>query len=152
MIDWMSVLEVLTPLGTALMLGGLLGLEREVRGHVRGRSAGLRTHMLVSLGAAMFVSTCLSVSQNSASDVSRVIQGIAAGVGFIGAGTILKLTDQMEVKGLTTASTVWLAAATGTAAGARLYLVAVCGTLLAVPVLTVLGFLERRYERNESRE
>jgi putative Mg2+ transporter-C (MgtC) family protein len=136
-----QLLDVLLSLGAAALLGGVVGLERELR----GRWAGLRTHMLVSMGAALFVAT------SPATDVTRVIQGVAAGVGFIGAGTILKLTERVEVKGLTTASSIWLAAAVGTAAGMHLYLLAVSGSFLSVAILAVLGRLEKWFEGNEPR-
>src|SRR5262245_34929713 len=109
--------HVVVALGSAVLCGGLIGLERELH----GRWAGLRTHMMVAMGAAVFV---LAVSPQGGSEVARIIQGIAAGVGFIGAGTILKLTDKLEVKGLTTASSIWLAAAVGTASGTGYFLLA----------------------------
>jgi len=144
--EFQQTLEVLLCLGAAALLGGAVGLERELR----GRWAGLRTHMLVSMGAAMFVVAGLSVLPSSSSDLTRVIQGVAAGIGFIGAGTILKLTDRLEVKGLTTASSIWLAAAVGTAAGVKLYPLAVCGALLSIVILAVLGRLEKWCESNGS--
>jgi putative Mg2+ transporter-C (MgtC) family protein len=128
----------LVPLVNSALLGGLVGLEREYR----KRSAGLRTHMLVSMGSAMFVLAGMSVSPASGSDLTRVIQGVASGIGFIGAGTILKLTDRLEIKGLTTASSIWLAAAVGTACGVQLYMLAWVGVVLAVLILAVLGKIE----------
>jgi putative Mg2+ transporter-C (MgtC) family protein len=116
----------------AALLGGLLGHERESM----GKPAGLRTHTLVALGSAVLA---LLITQNgSADDLSRVIQGVAAGIGFIGAGTILKQVNSGEVVGLTTAANIWLTAAVGLSAGAgRLYLPIVT-TLLALIVLQVL--------------
>jgi putative Mg2+ transporter-C (MgtC) family protein len=143
MIDGQAVLDVVIPLGASAVLGGSLGFERELR----GRWAGLRTHMLVAIGAAMFVLAGVHGSPGSPLDITRVIQGITAGIGFIGAGTILKLTDRLEVKGLTTASSIWLAAAIGTAAGIKQYVLAVTGAVVAVVVLAVLGQLEKRLER-----
>jgi putative Mg2+ transporter-C (MgtC) family protein len=147
--------DVLLRLLAASLLGALLGVERQMH----GRWVGLRTHMMVALGAAIFVAavTQLSgppvVTETGAlgtDAVSRVIQGIAAGVGFLGAGTILKLTEHMEIKGLTTASSIWLAAAVGTAAGLALYWLAVAGTLISLVVLAVLRPLEKRFERGEN--
>jgi putative Mg2+ transporter-C (MgtC) family protein len=134
--------EMLGALTAAAVFGGVLGLEREVR----RRWAGLRTHMLVALGAALFVGAVGFSEPQSADAVARVIQGVAAGVGFIGAGTILKLTEHLEVRGLTTASSVWLAAAVGTACGVRLYVFAAVGTLIGLVILYVLGRLERAVE------
>jgi putative Mg2+ transporter-C (MgtC) family protein len=126
-------------LATAAVLGGLVGAEREWV----GKSAGLRTHMLVSLGAALFV---LAPAEGGLAegDTSRIIQGIAAGIGFIGAGTILKRADRDEIQGLTTAATIWLTAAIGVAvAVGPIWLPVGCafGTLL---ILYVLGVVERK--------
>src|SRR5262245_35154218 len=115
--NWAELVEFLCLLGAAALLGGLVGLEREIH----GRWAGLRTHIMVTIGATVFV----RAAGAEHADVGRVIQGIAAGVGFIGAGTILKLTDRIEVKGLTTASSIWLAAAIGAALGTGSYILAV---------------------------
>ena len=118
----------------ALLLGGLLGIER----HFHGRWAGVRTHMMVSLGAAIFTIAALTTAPNDTNEVTRVIQGIAAGIGFLGAGTIIKLSTEVEVKGLTTASSVWMAAAVGTVAGLGEYALAAASGLMALIVLAVL--------------
>ena len=133
----------------AAALGGLIGVERQLGGHW----AGLRTHMMVGLGAAIFAVAGSRVGPSG--DATRVIQGIAAGIGFLGAGTILKLSDRMEVMGLTTASSIWLAAAVGTSAGLALYTVAIAATVLSLVVLAALlplerKFLERRLGPDES--
>jgi putative Mg2+ transporter-C (MgtC) family protein len=140
MLDWELIAQDLAALLAAAVLGGLVGLEREVHHH----PAGLRTHILVSLGAALFVLAGLSIAGN-ADALTRVIQGIAAGIGFIGAGTILKLTDRLEVKGLTTAASIWLAAAVGVAAGSKLYVLAASGTFVSLVVLGVLGRWEAKH-------
>ncbi len=119
-------------LGMAALLGGLLGLERERS----GKSAGIRTHMLVSMGAALFV----LVTQQAGvleTDVSRVVQGIVAGVGFLGAGAILKSRGGDQVKGLTTAAGIWLTAAIGMAAGLGQEVTALLSTVLAILVLSL---------------
>lgn len=119
-------------LGMAALLGGLLGLERERS----GKSAGIRTHMLVSMGAALFV----LVTQQAGvleTDVSRVVQGIVAGVGFLCAGAILKSRGGDQVKGLTTAAGIWLTAAIGMAAGLGQEVTAVLSTVLAILVLSL---------------
>jgi putative Mg2+ transporter-C (MgtC) family protein len=118
----------------ALVTGAILGFQRE---QFR-KPAGLRTHMLVSLAAALFTAVPVLAHMDSAS-VSRVIQGVAAGIGFIGGGAILKLTDARQIRGLTTASSIWLAAAIGVAAGLGRCGLAILGALAGLLVLAVLG-------------
>lgn len=140
--DVEPLLRVVVRLVAAAFLGGLLGVERQYE----HKSAGMRTHMLVALGAALFTAAPLLggvTDKVGAEHVTRIIQGIAAGVGFIGGGTILKMTDQHEVRGLTTAANIWLAAAVGVAAGAGWLLPAVVGTVLALVILYLLGHVER---------
>jgi putative Mg2+ transporter-C (MgtC) family protein len=129
-----AVPMILARLVVAIVLGGILGVEREVH----GRWAGFRTHMMVSIGAAVFVLLGLEIAAGDPAQMTRVIQGIATGIGFLGAGTILKLSDKVEVKGLTTASSIWLAAAVGTAAGLGRYLVAILATVVSLVVLALL--------------
>jgi putative Mg2+ transporter-C (MgtC) family protein len=95
----------------AAVLGGVIGAQRE-RVH---SAAGFRTHILVAVGAALLVLASREAGF-ATPDVSRVVQGIVAGIGFLGAGTILKLADKGEVHGLTTAATIWVTAAVGVAA------------------------------------
>lgn len=118
----------------AVLLGGMLGLERQLR----GQWAGVRTHMMVALGAAIFTIAAIATTPNDTNEVTRVIQGIAAGIGFLGAGTILKLGTEFEVKGLTTASSIWLAAALGTVAGMGEYALAAAAGLMSLFILGVL--------------
>src|SRR5947209_13294342 len=101
--------------------------------------------MLVAMAAAMFVVIGMDAADASSADLSRIIQGVAAGIGFIGAGTILKLTGRLEIKGLTTASSIWLAAAVGAACGHHLFLLASIGAFLSLVVLYAVGKLERRF-------
>jgi putative Mg2+ transporter-C (MgtC) family protein len=122
----------------AALLGGLLGWEREHK----GKAAGMRTHMLVSLAAAFFVITSQQAGFSN-SDTSRVIQGIAAGVGFLGAGTILKQSEQGHVLGLTTAASLYFTTAIGIAAGLGREAAAILGAGLALIVLTVLPTVDR---------
>jgi putative Mg2+ transporter-C (MgtC) family protein len=126
-------------IGAAAVLGGVLGLERELNGHF----AGLRTHMMVAIACAVFVVAGVAVSGNQSEAVTRVVQGIAAGVGFLGAGTILKLDEEQKIKGLTTASSIWLASALGTLAGLGEYVPAAAATAIALVVLAVLRPMER---------
>lgn len=117
----------------AALLGGLLGYERGQK----GKSAGVRTHMLVATGAAMFVLVPAETGVAS-HDMTRVIQGLVAGIGFLGAGTIWKGDDTSQVKGLTTAAGIWFTAAIGMAAGLGREVTAVMATLLALFILWVL--------------
>jgi putative Mg2+ transporter-C (MgtC) family protein len=110
--DLETVVRVVLRLLLAALLGGLLGLQREQH----GKEAGVRTHMLVALGAALFVLVPLEAGSGVA-DTSRVIQGVIAGVGFLCAGTILRITGEDQVRGLTTAAGIWLTAAIGIAVG-----------------------------------
>jgi putative Mg2+ transporter-C (MgtC) family protein len=123
----------------AMVLGGLLGWERESV----GASAGLRTHMLVSLGSALFVLIPLQAGMQI-TDLSRVLQGVTAGIGFLGAGAILKLTDKKEIEGLTTAASVWLTAAVGIAAGMGREATAVLSALFAFAILSLLRFGKKK--------
>jgi putative Mg2+ transporter-C (MgtC) family protein len=137
--DWYLFVDDLMRIGAAAIIGGALGLERELSGH----SAGLRTHMMVSIGCAVFVVAGLAICGERTESVTRVVQGIAAGIGFLGAGTILKLDEKEKIKGLTTASSIWLASALGTLAGLAEYVPAAAATVIALLVLAVLRPIER---------
>lgn len=117
----------------AAFLGGILGYDREKM----GKSAGLRTHMLVSLGSALFVLVPEQAGV-SLTDLSRVLQGLIAGVGFLGAGSIIQGSKQSQVKGLTTAASVWLTAAIGMSAGMGRESTAILSTCLAMIILSVI--------------
>ena len=124
-------------------LGGLLGYERERK----GKSAGLRTHMLVAIGAALFVLISLQAGADSESDaLSRVLQGIVAGIGFLGAGAIIKSAQHEGATGLTTAAGIWLTAAIGVAAGMGQLALAMLSTLLALIILALLPKVTRNPE------
>jgi putative Mg2+ transporter-C (MgtC) family protein len=136
--DVEPVIRIVVRLIVAAILGGILGIERQYE----HKAAGMRTHMLVAIGSALFVAPSL-LHGVGADHVTRIIQGVATGIGFVGGGAILKLTDQHEIRGLTTAANIWLAAAVGVAAGAGWLVPAVLGTLLALLILYVLGHVER---------
>jgi len=127
-----------TRLVVAVLLGALLGYDRERQ----DSAAGLRTHMLVALGAALMVIGAQQSGMDNA-DLSRVLQGIVAGIGFLGAGAIIKLNEKEQIKGLTTAATIWSTAAIGVAAGLGLAITATLATLLALAILALLPRLER---------
>ena len=123
----------------AVVLGAFLGFERE-RVH---SAAGLRTHMLVCLGAAVMI-LAGHVAGFDHNAESRIIQGIVAGIGFLGAGTILKVSERVEVHGLTTAASIWLAASVGIAAGLGHLWLSVVATAVGWLVLGPLKRLEKR--------
>jgi putative Mg2+ transporter-C (MgtC) family protein len=145
--DVSGVTRVCVRLLVAVVLGGCLGYERESK----GKSAGLRTHMLVALGAALFVLVPLEAGVVVA-DLSRVLQGITAGIGFLGAGAIIKLSGEREIRGLTTAASIWLTAAVGIAAGMGRETTAVLSTLLALFILAVLGRLTHHEQSRVDKE
>jgi putative Mg2+ transporter-C (MgtC) family protein len=128
------------------LLGALLGYERESR----GKAAGLRTHMLVSIGAALLVIGPI-VSGVDDSALSRVIQGLIAGIGFLGAGAIVKGHGEGQVHGLTTAATIWFTAAIGVTVGWGRALIAIIAALIALGVLEVMGRWERWHSPNHNR-
>ncbi|MCA0242979.1 MAG: MgtC/SapB family protein [Proteobacteria bacterium] len=131
--DLEHITRLLLRMLIAALLGGVLGYEREQQ----GKAAGVRTHMLVAMGAALFV---LVPQQGGLlpAEMSRVIQGVIAGIGFLGAGAIIKSQSEENVQGLTTAAGVWMTAAIGIACGLGLEATAVLATLLALAVLALL--------------
>ena len=131
--NWTVQLTVIATTAYAMLLGGVIGFEREMK----DRPAGFRTHMLVALGAALFVLVPLEAGMTPA-DLSRILQGVITGVGFLGAGAIIKLSQEQEIKGLTTAASIWLTAAIGVAAGMGRESTAILSTLFALFILAVL--------------
>jgi putative Mg2+ transporter-C (MgtC) family protein len=140
--DWRHVVRVVVRLLFAMVLGGVVGYERQSE----GKSAGARTHMLVSLGAALFTLIPLEAGL-STGDLTRVIQGVATGVGFLGAGVIYKNADQREVKGLTSAAGIWLTAAVGMTVGAGWIWPAAIGVACAWVILGSLHRVERWWKQ-----
>ncbi|MDG9930105.1 MULTISPECIES: MgtC/SapB family protein [unclassified Pseudomonas] len=128
----------------AAALGGLLGFEREAK----GKAAGLRTHMMVTLGAALFVMV-LDLDGAEHDAISRAIQGIAAGIGFLCAGTILKGDHTSEIKGLTTSASLWFSTGIGIAVGLGREGTALLGTVLALLILHALPLLEREARQQQ---
>jgi putative Mg2+ transporter-C (MgtC) family protein len=135
--------ELALRLGAASLAGMIIGVEREWR----QKPAGLRTHMLVSLAAAAFTiisfelyRTSLEISDDSSGDPIRVIEGVVAGVAFLGAGVIIQ--SRGDVRNLTTGATIWMSGATGLACGGGFYLVAGLLVGLSLVILVVLGLLQ----------
>ncbi|HWS86303.1 MAG TPA: MgtC/SapB family protein [Pyrinomonadaceae bacterium] len=141
--DSRRMIQVLIRLLAATVLGAVIGFQRERA----GKPAGLRTHMLVTLGTAVFVLACSGVGMGQDA-LSRVIQGIVTGIGFIGAGSILKLDRERDIQGLTTAAGVWMTAAIGVAVGLGSLGVALLSTVFA---LAILSFAQR-FEPRDDRE
>lgn len=137
--DAAQLVRVVVRLLLAVMLGAVLGYERERH----ESAAGLRTHMLVALGAALFV-VAPQAAGFEPQDVSRVLQGLIAGIGFLGAGAIIKLSEREQVKGLTTAASIWATAAIAAAVGLGRAWTAIIATLFAVVILGVLLRVEAR--------
>jgi putative Mg2+ transporter-C (MgtC) family protein len=148
--DLEQLTRMLVRLLLAAVLGGLLGLQRELS----GKPAGLRTHMLVGLGSALFVLVPMQAGM-AMEDLSRVVQGLLAGVGFLCAGAILKRSDERdeedEVHGLTTAASLWMTAAVGMTAALGHDATAVLGTLLALGILQLEKPIKRWLARRRQR-
>lgn len=129
-------LDLALRLSVGLVLGAAIGFERELQ----RQPAGFRTHSLVSLGAALFTVVSAYGFTGDVVDPTRIAAQIVSGIGFIGAGTILQ--HRGNIRGLTTAASLWAVAAIGTAAGAGLFSVAVIGTVLILVVLSILDRIE----------
>jgi putative Mg2+ transporter-C (MgtC) family protein len=130
-------LRVAVRLVVAALIGGVVGFERERE----GKAAGVRTHALVSLGAALLTLVCLEAGFKSA-DMSRVVQGLVTGIGFLGAGTILKTTDEHHIRGLTTAASIWMTMSLGVAVALGMLGPALLGVALAWVILRLMHRVE----------
>ena len=130
-----DTLSLATRLALATLLGATVGLNREIS----LKPAGLRTHALVALGAALlsYLGLQLGRSTGDGAAAARIIQGMVAGIGFIGGGVILHRADVQMVRGLTTAASIWVVAATGAAVGIGLWRAALIAVALTLIVLTV---------------
>ena len=125
----------------ATVLGAVIGLERELS----GKAAGLRTNLLICLGAAVFTIISREMAMGTQDSLTRIAAQIVTGVGFLGAGAIIQ--DRAGVHGLTTAATIWLVASIGMACGAHFYQIALISTFIAVIVLLGLGKLSKHLDR-----
>ena len=138
----MGLVEMLVRLVAAAGMGGVIGLDRELR----GRAAGLRTHMLVALGAAAFLLVGLEILFATAEgdpsariDPTRIVEGVVGGIGFLGAGTIIRSGG--SVQGITTGAAIWVAGAIGVACAIGQLALAAMVTVLAVVIIALLGLL-----------
>ena len=128
----------------ASLVGAVIGFQRERM----GKAAGLRTHMLVSSGAAVFVIGGAELGMGSDS-LARVIQGLITGIGFLGAGAILKIYERREVEGLTTAAGIWMTAALGVSVGLGRFGLALVATVLSLATLSLVRRVERALNLKE---
>ena len=138
-------LELMLQLGLATLLGGAIGLERELG----GKPAGLRTNILICLGSVLYTHISITMMGANSPDPTRVAGQIVTGVGFIGAGTILHARG--AIVGLTSAATIWVVAAIGVALGSGFYLEGVGTTVIVLVVLAGLGRVEKLVERQSMR-
>lgn len=127
----------------ACIAGAVIGYQRERT----GKAAGLRTHILVTVGTSLMVAICYLEGMEHA-DVSRVLQGIITGIGFLGGGVILKLEKNQEIKGLTSAAAVWYVAALGIACGLGQLTLALLGSVVGFLILELLGRIEPDNQEN----
>ncbi|MBU1565552.1 MAG: MgtC/SapB family protein [Proteobacteria bacterium] len=134
--------HVIIRLMAASLLGAAVGAQRESV----GKSAGLRTHILVCLGTCLFIIACSGAGMSS-DGLSRVIQGVITGIGFIGAGSILKLSEEKDIRGLTTAAGIWMTAAIGVAVGLGSLGVALLSTFFILIILSLTVFLENWHKK-----
>jgi len=144
--DASTITRIAVRLVIAAVLGGILGFERESK----GRSAGLRTHMLVAVGAALFVLGPLQ-SGMQIGDLSRVLQGVVQGIGFLGAGAIIIRSAQREVEGLTTAASIWATAGIGIMAGLGLEATAVLSTATVWIILAAVPHIVPTHSETDSK-
>lgn len=140
--DVSDLVQITVRLSLAAVLGALLGIERETK----GKAAGVRTHMLVAVSCALFV-LIPQMSGTANADMTHVIQGVIAGVGFLGAGTIIKGRDDENVRGLTTAAGIFMTAAIGIAAGLGREATALLSTLLALVIFGVAPVIVSWFEK-----
>jgi putative Mg2+ transporter-C (MgtC) family protein len=139
-----ETVRIVVRLFAALLAGGIIGLQREVS----GKAAGLRTHILVCCGTTLFVLAAAAASMQQDA-MSRVIQGLVTGIGFLGAGAILKVEASSQIKGLTTAAGIWMTAALGVAIGLGHLGMAFIAAAIAWFVLAVLIRVDKRLETSD---
>jgi putative Mg2+ transporter-C (MgtC) family protein len=138
--EWIPI-KYLGPILVAMLLGGIIGIEREIH----HKPAGLRTNMLICIGAAAFTLIAQYIGKNTDAE-SRIIQGVITGVGFIGAGVLIH--EQGSVHGLTTAATIWLVTVVGIACGARAYGIAIAVVIPTIVILIGLQPYEKKLRKN----
>jgi putative Mg2+ transporter-C (MgtC) family protein len=130
----------------AVVCGAIIGIERQFK----HKPAGLRTNIMICLGAAVFTLISERMASGSQDSITRIAAQIVTGVGFLGAGAVIQ--DRGGIHGLTTAATIWLVASIGMACGARLYYLACITTVLALLVLVGLGHIDKYFDRNDEKQ
>jgi len=138
--DWQSEI---VPVLLAVVCGTVIGIERQIM----HKPAGLRTNVLICLGAAVFTIISREMASGSQDSITRIAAQIVTGVGFLGAGAVIQ--DRGGIHGLTTAATIWLMASIGMACGAKFYGLAIFSTILALVVLVGLGRVDKYLEHND---
>lgn len=144
--DYPQLVKITVRLVISCGLGAVLGLEREVR----GRQAGLRTHMLVALGCTLF--TVIPLLEGGSEALSQTVRGVTAGIGFLGAGAILKQESEKRISGITTAAGIWTTAAMAVAVGAGYVGVAIVATALAWMILYFLNNVAEPIQSHDGRQ
>ncbi len=135
----MDTVEFMLKIGAAIGAGLFIGLEREYK----NKNAGIKTNILVSLGAAVFIVMSLNFRGEANVDITRVLSQVVIGIGFLGAGAILK-KDNHNIKGLTTAATIWCSAGVGCLAGFGFYLELLILTIAIVLINLIFGIIDSR--------
>ncbi|SAL63400.1 MgtC/SapB family protein [Caballeronia telluris] len=146
MLPFPVLMEVVIRMLVAVAIGCIIGIDRDLH----GKPTGMKTLGLVSLGACLATMSAMgfSVAAPSANaDVSRVVQGIVTGIGFLGAGVIIQNPDQNRVRGLTTAASIWVTAAVGIVCGLGLWSVALAATVILIALLTIGRLIEKSLHR-----
>ena len=143
----LTTIDILIRLTVAVLLGGLVGVERTLA----GKTAGMRTYALVSMGSALFAIVSLMVSENLVGTVAfnPIVLGpaIISGIGFIGAGLVFHNTADMRTSGLTSAAGLWVSAGIGLACGFNLYMVALLAALLTLLIFTIMWYVEKGFKK-----
>ncbi len=143
-----DIYEFLLKIGAAAFAGLLMGLERQFK----GKPAGLKTNMLVSLGASGFIVISLLFSEAAGTDMTRIVGQVVVGVGFLGAGVILHGEEGKKVEGLATAATIWCSAAAGCFAGFGLFLPLLIFTVFVVVINLVFGYLNIKLKNHTNHD
>jgi putative Mg2+ transporter-C (MgtC) family protein len=141
--DWSGDMP---PILLAVFCGSIIGIERQFK----HKPAGLRTNIMICLGAAVFTLISEKMASGTQGEITRIAAQIVTGVGFLGAGAVIQ--DRGGIYGLTTAATIWLVASIGMACGARLYYLAIVTTVLALVVLIGLGRIDKYFERSDEKQ